>query len=57
MAAIGEPIEGDKMFTIPAKKSEASRDEPRGRDDVGVPPANHNSDDQEVNCSSLRGRT
>ena len=30
---------------------------PRGRYNVYVPPPNHDSDDKEVNCSALRGRT
>jgi hypothetical protein len=40
------------MSAIAAFKSERSRDEPRSRDGVCVPPANHDSDDQEVNSSA-----
>jgi hypothetical protein len=45
------------MSTIPATESERCRDEAKGRHDVCAPPANHNSDDQEVYSSALRGRT
>ena len=45
------------MSTIPANESERSRDEPKGRDGVCAPPANHSSGDHEVHYSALRGRT
>jgi hypothetical protein len=47
------------MSTIAAKtkKSERNRGEPKGRNDGCAPPANHSSDNREVYCSALRGRT
>jgi hypothetical protein len=44
------------MSMIAAKKSERNRGEPKGRNDVCAPPANHSSDD-EVCCFALGGRT
>jgi hypothetical protein len=40
------------MSAIAAFKSERSRDEPRRWNSVCLPPANHDSDDQEVNCTA-----
>jgi hypothetical protein len=43
-----EPIAGGKMSTIPAEKIEYTRDNPKGRNRICAPPANHTCDGEEV---------
>jgi hypothetical protein len=52
-----QPMAGDNMFTIPAKKIERNRNIADGWNRAAAPPANHSRDGEEICCFALGDRT